>query len=221
MASFTEENYLKTIYHLAASGEGKVTTNALAEKLKTAAASVTDMLRKLSDKKLVNYKKYQGVSLTVSGRKIALKVIRKHRLWEVFLVEKLNFSWDEVHEMAEQLEHVESDELIRRLSVFLGNPNSDPHGDPIPDEDGNFVTTRYKPLAKCKTGASCVIKGVVDHRPVFLKYLDEISLKIGDVIRIVNVNEFDKSLKVEKKDGSRLSLSREVSNNLLSEEENA
>ncbi|MBO6763226.1 MAG: metal-dependent transcriptional regulator, partial [Roseivirga sp.] len=140
MYSLSEENYLKAIYHLSNHGQDSVNTNAIAEEMKTAPASVSDMIRKLSKKKLVDYQKYRGVNISTKGKDIALKVIRKHRLWEVFLVEKLNFHWDEVHEIAEQLEHIQSPVLISKLDEFLDFPKHDPHGDPIPDDDGNFAT---------------------------------------------------------------------------------
>ena len=138
--TFSEENYLKTIYHLTTILDSEVSTNAIAEKMETKASSVTDMLKKLADKNLVNYKKYQGVSLTNSGKLSAKMIVRKHRLWEVFLVEKLAFSWDEVHDIAEQLEHIKSEKLIAKLDDFLGNPTEDPHGDPIPNADGQIVS---------------------------------------------------------------------------------
>src|SRR5690606_25078163 len=141
MLSLSEENYLKSIFHLEQKNPAGVSTNALAEQLETKASSVTDMLKKLSDKKLVIYRKYQGVKLSKSGREIALSVIRKHRLWEVFLVEKLEFNWDEVHEVAEQLEHIRSEKLIRELDRFLDFPKRDPHGDPIPDSKGNLAVS--------------------------------------------------------------------------------
>ena len=137
MNTLAEENYLKSIYHLSLNAES-VSTNQLAALLNTSAASVTDMLKKLADKQLINYARYQGVSLTPAGEKIALHIIRKHRLWEYFLVEKLDFKWDEVHEMAEEMEHISSTELIDRLDKFMGYPIYDPHGDPIPDSKGNF-----------------------------------------------------------------------------------
>jgi len=137
--TFSEENYLKTIYHLTSSSNKEVSTNEIAEMIATKASSVTDMLRKLAEKGLLNYKKYQGVSLTEKGKLSAKMIVRKHRLWEVFLVEKLNFSWDEVHDIAEQLEHIKSEQLINKLDDFLGNPTEDPHGDPIPDAYGKII----------------------------------------------------------------------------------
>ena len=140
MFTFSEENYLKAIYHLEIDADKGISTNAIAKKLETKASSVTDMVKKLSEKKVVVYKKYQGVTLTDFGKKTAANVVRKHRLWEVFLVEKLDFSWDEVHDVAEQLEHIKSPKLINQLDSFLGFPTHDPHGDPIPDKEGNLKT---------------------------------------------------------------------------------
>ena len=136
--SFTEENYLKAIYHLSTGNNSVVSTNQIAEITNTKAASVTDMLKKLAEKKLINYIKYQGVTLTEAGKNAAVNIVRKHRLWEVFLVEKLGFKWDEVHDIAEELEHINSESLINRLDDFLGNPAADPHGDPIPDRSGTI-----------------------------------------------------------------------------------
>ena len=139
MNSFTEENYLKAIYKLSLNGVQGVSTNAIADKLATKPSSVTDMIKKLADKKLVSYQKYQGVNLTKKGSDVAVSIIRNHRLWEVFLVEKLNFKWDEVHDLAEELEHINTHKLTERLDEFLGFPKFDPHGDPIPDKDGNII----------------------------------------------------------------------------------
>ena len=136
--TFSEENYLKTIYHLTTSLSTEISTNAIAEMMETKASSVTDMLKKLAEKDLVHYKKYQGVFLTPKGKLAAKMIVRKHRLWEVFLVEKLDFSWDEVHEVAEQLEHIQSKKLIDKLDQFLEYPSIDPHGDPIPNAKGEW-----------------------------------------------------------------------------------
>ena len=148
MYSFAEENYLKAIYHLENEIKGGVSTNAIAKKMETKPSSVTDMVQKLADKKLLSYVKYRGSFLTRYGKIIAANIIRKHRLWEVFLVKKLNFQWDEVHDMAEQLEHIQSDKLISRLDQFLEHPDFDPHGDPIPDEKGNIKPSDKKLLSK-------------------------------------------------------------------------
>jgi DtxR family transcriptional regulator, Mn-dependent transcriptional regulator len=214
--SFTEENYLKIIYHLSQELEGaEVSTNALAEMSQTKAASVSDMLKKLSDKKLVNYQKYQGVTLTKLGQNIALKVIRRHRLWEVFLVEKLNFTWDEVHFIAEELEHINSDKLVDKLDEFLGYPKFDPHGDPIPDHSGKFPDTRYHTLSDIKVGEGGLLLGVSEHSPSFLKYLDKIGLVLGCHVHVAELNEYDNSMTVKINQEIIHFLSHEVAKNLL------
>lgn len=195
--SVTEENYLKAIYMLRENGAGDgVGTNDLSEQLQNKAASVTDMLKRLAEKKLINYKKYKGVILTAKGEKLAVKIIRKHRLWETFLVEKLKFGWDEVHEIAEQLEHIQSDELVNRLESFIGNPKFDPHGDPIPNANGQFNSVRSKPLNKFQAKGNYMLTGVSEHSASFLQHLTSIGLKIGDNIRVEELNEFDHSYKV-------------------------
>jgi DtxR family Mn-dependent transcriptional regulator len=179
MLTYSEENYLKAIYKLQEKGSVKINTNSIASLLETKAASVTDMLQKLAEKKLVNYERYQGVSLTASGKKAAITVIRKHRLWELFLVSKLGFNWDEVHEIAEQLEHIQSEQLVKKLYAFLGKPKYDPHGDPIPDENGNFHSKNTFPLSTAEKNEKLVISGVIDHRTDFLQYLDRNNLSLG------------------------------------------
>jgi DtxR family Mn-dependent transcriptional regulator len=139
LTTSAEENYLKAIFKIAEKEPGAVLTNALAAEMGTSAASATDMLKRLSDKQLVAYEKYRGVTLSETGCRIATDLIRKHRLWEVFLVDKLGFAWDEVHDFAEQLEHIHGEHLTERLDDFLGNPRFDPHGDPIPDAQGQFL----------------------------------------------------------------------------------
>ena len=162
MQSYTEENYLKVIYHLSEISH-PVQTNAIADRIQTKAASVTDMIKKLSEKELVHYVKYQGVTLTEKGKLTAINIVRKHRLWEVFLVDKLNFKWDEVHEVAEELEHIQSNLLIERLDEFLDFPKVDPHGDPIPDKNGNFAEMTFTKLSKLKNGDKGNITGVSEH----------------------------------------------------------
>ncbi|HSH64991.1 MAG TPA: metal-dependent transcriptional regulator, partial [Bacteroidia bacterium] len=186
MHSFTEENYLKAIYKLIERKGDVVTTNAIAESIKTKAASVTDMLKKLADKKLIHYQKYQGVTLTEKGEKVALSIIRKHRLWEMFLVEKLEFRWDEVHDVAEQLEHINSDKLVEQLDKFLNFPKTDPHGDPIPDAKGKLKTPKSFPLSKFNKNDNCLITGVIDHSPAFLQFLDNSGISLGDEIKVLD-----------------------------------
>lgn len=213
MNTLAEENYLKSIYHLSLNDEN-VSTNQLAALLNTKASSVTDMLKKLADKMLINYIPYQGVTLTTTGEKIAINIIRKHRLWEFFLVEKLNFKWDEVHEMAEEMEHISSNELIDRLDKFMDYPKYDPHGDPIPDCDGKFKVHDLQPISATEVNTNGVICGVRDHSSSFLQYLEKQGLTIGKKITINDIIEFDRSmiLQIENK---TLQISREVANNLL------
>ncbi|SOE20391.1 iron (metal) dependent repressor, DtxR family [Spirosomataceae bacterium TFI 002] len=217
MTSFTEENYLKAIYHLSHSkGGGSVSTSELAESTQTRAASVSDMLRKLSDKAFINYIKYQGVTLTDSGLQIALKVIRKHRLWEVFLVEKLGFGWGEIHEIAEQLEHIDAVELTSRLDDFLGNPKFDPHGDPIPDVKGNLPKVDSIKLSEATIGNTLVVVGVLEDSTSFLQHLDKIDFKLGLSLKVLEISSFDKSVEVELTErGNRKRLSFEVARNIL------
>lgn len=215
MISFTEENYLKIIYKLSAETESEISTNAVAELTQTKAASVTDMLRKLSEKQLVNYQKYQGVRLTKLGEKVALNVIRKHRLWEVFLVEKLKFNWDEVHEIAEQLEHIDSEKLVQKLDDFLGFPKFDPHGDPIPDAQGLMPKSGYKNLSETAINHSVVMMGVAQHSATFLQYLAKVSLQLGVEICVLEINDFDKSLTIKIGEEKGIFISTEVAKNIL------
>ncbi len=213
MNTLAEENYLKAIYHLSLNNVS-VSTNQIAASLNTKAASVTDMLKKLAEKLLINYAKYQGVSLTPAGEKIAVNIIRKHRLWEYFLVEKLNFKWDEVHEMAEEMEHISSLELIDRLDKFMGYPRNDPHGDPIPDRNGNIKKNQLVSVAELKVNDCGTISGVGEHSPAFLQYLEKLQLVIGKKIAVVEVIDYDRSV-VLNMEGTNINISREVASNLL------
>ena len=215
MNSYTEENYLKTIYQILEKGVSEVSTNAIAEQMNTKAASVTDMLKKLADKKLIHYQKYQGVSLTGKGKKIALNIIRKHRLWEVLLVEKLNFKWDEVHDIAEQLEHINSQELVERLDLFLNYPKFDPHGDPIPDANGKFHLQKSLPLSQLKKNNTGVMTGVVDHSTAFLQYLEKISILLGNEIQIKEITEYDNSFYISVNKKKHVYISNQIAQNIL------
>ena len=172
MLSQTEENYLKAIYSLSVHSTKSASTNAIAKKLNTKASSVTDMIQKLSEKELVDYKKYKGSTLTKTGFDVSVDIVRKHRLWEVFLVNHLNYNWDEVHDLAEQLEHVNSDSLIDRLDDFLGFPTHDPHGDPIPDKNGIIEHHKNIMLSSISENKNCVIVGVKDSSSALLYCLD-------------------------------------------------
>ncbi len=215
MVSFTEENYIKAIYHLSDQKQGEmVSTNELAEMTQTRAASVTDMLRKLSEKKYIHYQKYQGVKLTDAGTEIALRIIRKHRLWEVFLVDKLGFRWDEIHDLAEQLEHIKSSELTDRLDIFLGRPRFDPHGDPIPDSTGVMPVTKTIRLSEGEVETAYVIMGVSEDSSLFLQHLDKLGIKLGLNLRITDKSEFDHSFELLTDDQQSLRISIEVARNI-------
>ena len=213
MFSLSEENYLKAIFHLEHTYKEGVSTNALAEEMETKASSVTDMVKKLSEKKLVIYKKYQGVKLSKLGRDTAIEIIRKHRLWEVFLVEKLNFNWDEVHDVAEQLEHIRSEKLIKELDKFLGFPKRDPHGDPIPDAGGNFIVSNKTLLADLSIGEAGICVGVKDSSAAFLQFLDKNNISLGKKIKVLEKEDFDKSMLIDNQ-GTNLRISNLISENL-------
>lgn len=212
--TFSEENYLKTIYHLTTVSDAGVSTNAIAEKMETKASSVTDMLKKLAEKELVSYRKYQGVSLTEKGLLEAKMIVRKHRLWEVFLVEKLDFNWDEVHDIAEQLEHIQSEQLINRLDDFLGNPTEDPHGDPIPDAQGRIVKVEKQLLSELEEGQSGICVGVKDTSSEFLKYLDKQNISLGTKIEVLAKEVFDQSLRI-RMGSSEFAISNKIAGNLF------
>ncbi len=214
MLTYTEENYIKAIYHLSGEDNRDVSTNGISEMLKTKPASVTDMLRKLSEKSFIHYVKYQGVTLTKKGKKEALQIIRKHRLWEVFLVDKLKFHWDEVHEIAEQLEHIQSPVLIARLDEFLGNPAFDPHGDPIPDQKGEFTVRKKYLLSDMSVGFKGVVVGMLETSPAFLQYLDRLNICPGAKIVIKDRIAFDSSLEIFLQEDEKLVISHEVAKNL-------
>ena len=214
MHSFTEENYLKIIYHLSMLNDSPVQTNAIAEGVKTRAASVTDMLRKLAEKHLIDYIKYQGVTLTEKGKAAAIGVVRKHRLWEVFLVEKLKFKWDEVHDIAEELEHINSALLVERLDDFLGYPKRDPHGDPIPDKNGIFEQAQNIHVYEMSKGDSGVIIGVNEYSSSFLKHLEKLGLTIGIRIKVLEIADYDGSAELLV-DGNKINVSREVIQHIL------
>lgn len=225
MPTFTEENYLKAIHKLAERGGGKpdVSTTALAAALRTRAASVSDMLRRLADKGHIHYEKYRGARLTESGRAVAVQTIRRHRLWEVFLVEKLGFSWDEVHEVAEEMEHLRSDVLIERLDAFLGHPTRDPHGDPIPSAEGQF---NPRPANQCALSdvapgtAPVRVVALADTHVRFLQHLDLLGLRPGTTLTVVERYEYDGTARVRLRNdaessGSEVMVSRETAQKVL------
>ena len=209
----SEENYLKTIYHLGGDEKVPVSTNAIAAQMETKPSSVTDMAKKLAEKNLVDYQKYQGVVLTSLGKQTALQIIRKHRLWEVFLFEKLDFQWDEVHEVAEQLEHIKSEQLIDRLDALLNYPKFDPHGDPIPGKDGLLAVQKKTLLSELEEGQNGLFVGVKDTSTSFLQYLDKNQIALGQSIRLIERESFDQSLQIEIQ-GRSLRLSHQIATNL-------
>lgn len=215
MLTQTEENYLKAIYNLEFENSESASTTLISNQLQTKASSVTDMIKKLAEKDLVNYEKYKGVSLTVEGKSIAVKIIRKHRIWEVFLVEKLHYNWDEVHELAEQLEHIKSNTLIDKLDAFLEFPTHDPHGDPIPDKNGNIKHHKNVMLSSVPLNESCVIVGVKDSTKSFLQFLDKHLIQIDSVLTVNDIFSFDDSISVTLTNGNTLTLSEKVSSNIF------
>lgn len=221
MASETVENYLKCIYALQDLSDKGVSTNAIAEKLETQASSVTDMLKKLKQRGLVAYKKYYGARLTEEGERMAVNIVRRHRLWEVFLVEKLGFNWDEVHDLAEELEHVDADRLIDRLDHFLGFPRFDPHGDPIPDKEGKMQEQAQRIALDELSQHECgIIVGVDDSSTEFLQYLDSLQLTLGVQVRVENTFAYDQSVLLSTDHGPR-QVSQLVTRNLLVQKINA
>lgn len=191
-----EENYLKAIFKISEQEHKPVQTNAIAVEMNTAAASVTDMLKRLSEKQLITYEKYRGVQLTPAGIQLATALVRKHRLWETFLVEKLGFPWHQVHDLAEQLEHIQSDTLTSRLDQFLGFPSFDPHGDPIPDAQGRWSRREQVALADMQVGQRGRLTAVADDAALFLQYLDQMGLALQAEITVVERFAFDQSVKV-------------------------
>jgi DtxR family Mn-dependent transcriptional regulator len=212
--TISEENYIKVIYHLSLVSPKGVNTNAIAGMLDTKASSVTDMLKKLAEKELVSYQKYQGVTLTDKGFYLAKMIVRKHRLWEVFLVDKLNFSWDEVHEIAEELEHIKSEKLINKLDEFLGFPSFDPHGDPIPNAKGELVKIDKFLLSEAILNTDYVCVGVKNSSVEFLQYLDKQNISLGSTIKVISREEFDSSLTIIL-NSNTISISNKIAENLF------
>ena len=211
--TISEENYIKVIYHLSLVSPKGVNTNAIAGMMETKASSVTEMLKKLSDKSVLIYQKYQGVNLTETGLLIAKMIVRKHRLWEVFLVEKLHFSWDEVHEIAEELEHIKSEKLINKLDEFLDFPAFDPHGDPIPDENGAIKKVEKLLLAEAKLNVEYQCVGVKDTSVAFLQYLDKQKISLGCKFKIIEKESFDETLTLNL-ENKNITISNKIASNL-------
>jgi len=213
MLTRSEEDHIKAVYALLQDGESAFTKD-IAERLRTKASSVTDMLKKLSGKSLLKHEPYYGVKLTAKGQSIALQLVRRHRLWETFLVDRLGFGWDEVHEVAEQMEHVANDKLIDKLDEYLGHPHFDPHGDPIPDKHGKLRTRKTRRLSTCAPGDKVRIAAVSGTTDGLLRLLDSKSLRIGTTLTVREVHAFDGSMDVEPTNGASFSLSKDVSHHL-------
>lgn len=214
MLTYSEENYLKTIFHLSLGQNKGISTNAIAARIETKASSVTDMIKKLNDKNLIQYQKYQGVTLTNEGLHAAKMIVRKHRLWEVFLVEKLGFSWDEVHDVAEELEHIKSEKLINKLDSYLGFPTEDPHGDPIPNEKGEIKVIEKQLLSDIKLNTKTICVGVKDSSSEFLQYLDKQKISLGSEIEVLEIEPFDQSYMV-KIHQQTITITKKIASNLF------
>ena len=212
--SSSKENYIKAVFHLQQEQEN-VTTNALADALQTKPASVTDMLKKLKTQKLLQYEKYRGVKLTAEGKKVAVQIIRKHRLWEFFLVEKLQFGWEEVHEIAEELEHISSKKLIDRLDAFLDFPRSDPHGDPIPDINGKMPALEQSAVSAMPTGSTGTVNGISDQSAEMLDLLKHKNIQLGTRLEIKKKFDVDGSVEIKIRQQAPVNISRHVAENLL------
>jgi len=214
MITLAEENYLKAILSISFNKEGKVSTNTIANEIGTSAASVSDMIKKLQEKELIKYEKYKGVELSSKGAKLATSIIRKHRLWETFLVNKLDFSWGEVHDVAEQLEHIKSTELVDKLDLFLGFPKFDPHGEPIPTKHGKIPTSNTIPLNELQTGTKGNVMGVSMDEKSFLDYLTQLNISIGTKIELLEKISFDQSISI-KIENTIQHISNDVAKHLL------
>ena len=218
MQTLSEENYLKVVYHLDKQGLKKITPTAISEALSNNPASVVDMIRKLVEKKFLLYEKTKGVKLTEKGRTIAVQIVRKHRLWEAFLVEKLGYGWEEVHEIAEQLEHVQNPELADRLDKFLGFPQYDPHGDPIPKANGETAISFRTVLADIEEGKTCRVVAVKDTSTPFLQYLKKLDIGIGSKVSLIEKIPYDNSMVIMIGKNQQATVSKIFAENLLVQE---
>ena len=213
MNSLTEENYLKAIFHLLDS-ENQVTVNELSKFLQIKMPSVNSMMKKFADKNWVIYETYKPIRVTELGRKEAAIVVRKHRLTEMFLVEKMGFGWENVHEIAEQLEHVHSEDFFDKMDEILNFPKVDPHGEPIPDKDGIIITQNLKKLSECKINETVILTSVTISTDDFLNYLNQRNLALGAEILIKNIEKFDGSMQIYFSDRTEV-LSKMVCEKLL------
>ncbi|MEO5945728.1 MAG: metal-dependent transcriptional regulator [Chitinophagaceae bacterium] len=210
----SEENYIKAIYHLQ-KVDGMVTTNELAAELQSKPASITDMMKKLKAKKLLNYQPYQGFRLTADGTKVALSIIRRHRLWEFFLAEKLKFTWDEVHEVAEDLEHVSNKKLIDKLDEYLGFPRVDPHGDPIPDANGKIENSKKICITELPVNTISTVASVSDQSSEILELLEHKKIAIGTKVEVKKKFEFDNSMEIKINRQPVITISEQLAKNIF------
>jgi DtxR family Mn-dependent transcriptional regulator len=210
----SEENYLKNIYHLQVMHDKKVSASMLSETVNTRAASVTDMLKKLHKKKLLHYEPYKHFHLTETGNRAAIEIIRKHRLWEFFLVNILKFKWDEVHEIAEELEHVSSTELVIRLEQFLGFPSFDPHGDPIPNSKGKMPEQEQLSLEALPLKQAATVSYIRDQRIAMMDILAHYQIKIGSRLKVIRRFDFDESIEIKVDKQPAATISKQVAANI-------
>jgi DtxR family Mn-dependent transcriptional regulator len=215
MRTHSEENYLKTIFNLSNQTQSKVSLKAISDMLGNNPASVIDMLKKLKLKDLIEYDKTSGAMLTKEGLKVALQIVRKHRLWEVFLKDKLGYNWAEVHDIAEQLEHIKYPDLADRLDKYLGFPEYDPHGDPIPKANGDLATSFKRTLSELKPGETCRVVAVKDTSGSFLEYLQSLNIEIGTLIENLEVIKFDNSITIKINNNGQATVSKLFSENIL------
>lgn len=213
MISLTEENYLKAIFHLI-NEENSVTINELSKFLNVKMPSVNNMMKKFADKKWVIYESYKPLRITESGKREAALVVRKHRLTEMFLVEKMNFGWENVHEIAEQLEHVHSEIFFDKMDEILNYPKFDPHGEPIPDKDGNIIAQDLQKLSKCEKGDRVTFSSVTSSNDDFLNFLNAKKLELSKTIKVIEIENYDRSMTVEI-DGKETILSKTVTEKIL------
>ena len=216
MHSYTEENYLKALFNLSAE-KGEVTVNEVSKELGIKMPTVNSMMKKLAEKKLVQYESYKPLRLTEKGKKEAGLIIRKHRLTEMFLVQQMGFGWEEVHEIAEQIEHLQSPAFFEKMDALLGHPTTDPHGSPIPDKNGKMEWLQYEKLSNCKPGDTVKLSAVLQTSDEFLKYLNSRELKLGQKIKVKRIEKFDSSITVSYGKKTDEMLSHTVSERLLVE----
>jgi len=213
-ASSTEENYLKALFSLA-NEANEISVSDLSQALNVSNPTANSMVKRLSEKEWVEYKKYRPIRITEKGMKLAASIIRKHRLTEMYLVEKMGFGWEEVHEIAEQIEHIHSPAFFNRMDEVLGSPITDPHGSPIPDKNGKIHQHNYSPLSSMREGKRFVIKGLNDSSKEFLEFLNDKRIELGSILKIIRIEKFDNTMEVALRDDSRLILSPEVTKRLL------